>query len=131
MLLVAFLATACSSSQRIVQEQHWHHDTLIVQHHDTLREWHTRHDSVYVHDSTYLQGQQLVKERLLERWHYLHDTVHTGRVDTLFRAIHNKQQVRTKVHQPWTAHFMHATTLLSLLCCLCCGAILYHRIFRR
>ena len=97
------------------------HDTLRLNHHDTLRQWSIRHDSVFLHDSIYWQGNQMVKERLREHWHLQHDTLHSTRVDTLYRS--RVQQTEHTTTQNKTGNSW-ANALRFLLLGVIFGAIL-------
>lgn len=49
----------------------------------------TAHYSVFLHDSVYIEGATLVKERTRDRWHVRRDTVWRSRVDTVRAASHH------------------------------------------
>ena len=63
LLFILACLNSCTTT-REVRHQMTVHDTLRLNHHDTLRQWSIRHDSVFLHDSIYWQGNQMVKERL-------------------------------------------------------------------
>ena len=77
---------SCTTTREI------HHQITL---HDTVRQWRIQHDSVFLHDSVYWQGNQMVKERTREHWHFVHDTLHWVHLDTLFHARDRQEQQRT------------------------------------
>lgn len=121
LLFVLACLNSCTTT-REVRHQMTVHDTLRLNHHDTLRQWSIRHDSVFLHDSIYWQGNQMVKERLREHWHLQHDTLHSTRVDTLYRSRVQQQTDHTtpqnKTGNSW------ANALRFLLLGVILGAIL-------
>ena len=74
-LLVLSLCFSSCTTTRTVERRVIVHDTLKVNRTDTLRFTALVRDSVYLHDSIYLEGVTTVKERIKERWHIRTDTV--------------------------------------------------------
>ena len=74
-LLVLSLCFSSCTTTRTVERRVIVHDTLKVNRTDTLRFTALVQDSVYLHDSVYLEGATTVKERIKERWHIRTDTV--------------------------------------------------------
>ena len=116
-LLYLLFILACLNSCTTTREIR--HQVTV---HDTLRQWSIRHDSVFLHDSIYWQGNQMVKERLREHWHLQHDTLHSTRIDTLYRSKVQQQTEHTttqnKTGNSW------ANALRFLLLGVIWGAIL-------
>ena len=70
------------------------HDTLKVNRTDTLRFTALVRDSVYLHDSIYLEGATTVKERIKERWHIRTDTVWRTKTEALHAAHRETAQLK-------------------------------------
>ena len=66
-LIVLLIMGSCTTTREI-HHQITLHDTVRLSQHDTVRQWHIQHDSIFLHDSIYWQGNQLVKERTHEHW---------------------------------------------------------------
>lgn len=94
-VLNIWLIMGSCTTTREIHHQITLHDTVRLSQHDTVRQWHIQHDSIFLHDSVYWQGNQLVKERTHEHWHFVHDTLHRVHLDTLFRARDRQEQQRT------------------------------------
>ena len=90
-----WLIMGSCTTTREIRHQITLHDTLRLSQHDTVRQWHIQHDSIILHDSVYWQGNQMVKERTHEHWHFVHDTLHRVHLDPLFRARDRQDQHRT------------------------------------
>ena len=98
-------------------EQLEHHDQRIIQR-DTLHLLRTLHDSIYVRDSIYLQGQTLVKERWRTQWRTRIDTVYKVRRDTIMQHHERVQRDQeTKHTTSWFDRFAQLA-LLGLLVAL-------------
>lgn len=124
-LLYLLFILACLNScttTREIRHQVMVHDTLRLNHRDTLRQWSIQHDSVYLRDSIYWQGNQMVKERLREHWHLQHDTLHSTRVDTLYRSKVQQQTEHTTTQNKTGNRWANALRFLLLGVIL--GAIL-------
>lgn len=126
LLFILACLNSCTTTREI-RHQMTVHDTLRLNHHDSLRQWSLRqwsirHDSVFLHASIYWQGNQMVKERLREHWHLQHDTLHSTRIDTLYRSRMQQQAEHTtpqnKTGNSW------ANALRFLLLGVIMGAIL-------
>ncbi len=120
-LLCLLFVLACLNScttTREVRHQMTVHDTLRLNHHDTLHQWSIRHDSVFLHDSIYWQGNQMVSEH----WHLQHDTLHSTRVDTLYRSKVQQQTEHTTTQNKTGNNWANALRFLLLGVIL--GAIL-------
>lgn len=115
MFLSLLCLAACSTTTRTVRsEQLEHHDQRIIQR-DTLRLLRTLHDSIYVRDSIYLQGQTLVKERWRTQWRTRIDTIYKLRHDTIVQRHERVQRDQeTKHTTSWFDRFA-PLALLSLL----------------
>lgn len=85
-LLVLSLCFSSCTTTRTVERRVIVHDTLKVNRTDTLRFTALVQDSVYLHDSVYLEGATTVKERIKERWHIRTDTVWRTKTEALHAA---------------------------------------------
>lgn len=85
-LLVLSLCFSSCTTTRTVERRVIVHDTLKVNRTDTLRFTALVQDSVYLHDSVYLEGTTTVKERIKERWHIRTDTVWRTKTEALHAA---------------------------------------------
>ncbi len=92
---MGFLCLMSCTTTREIHHQITLHDTVRLSQHDTVRQWRIQHDSIFLHDSVYWQGNQMVKERTREHWHFVHDTLHRVHLDTLFHARDRQEQQRT------------------------------------
>lgn len=88
-LLVLSLCFSSCTTTRTVERRVIVHDTLKVNRTDTLRFTALVQDSVYLHDSVYLEGTTTVKERIKERWHIRTDTVWRTKTEAL-HAVHRE-----------------------------------------
>ena len=93
--LIIWLIMGSCTTTREIHHQIMLHDTVRLSQHDTVRQWHIQHDSIFLHDSVYWQGNQMVKERKHEHWHFVYDTLHRVHLDTLFHARERQEQQRT------------------------------------
>ena len=66
---------ASCTTTRTVEHRITVHDTVKWRQTDTLFLLKNTRDSVFLHDSVYLEGTTTVKERIKERWHIRTDTV--------------------------------------------------------
>ena len=85
-LLVLSLCFSSCTTTRTMERRVIVHDTLKVNRTDTLRFTALVQDSVYLHDSVYLEGATTVKERIKERWHIRTDTVWRTKTEALHAA---------------------------------------------
>lgn len=92
---MGYLCLMSCTTTREIHHQITLHDTVRLSQHDTVRQWRIQHDSIFLHDSVYWQGNQMVKERTREHWHFVHDTLHRVHLDTLFHARDRQEQQRT------------------------------------
>lgn len=92
---MGYLCLLSCTTTREIHHQITLHDTVRLSQRDTVRQWRIQHDSIFLHDSVYWQGNQMVKERTREHWHFVHDTLHRAHRDTLFRARERQEQQRT------------------------------------
>ena len=54
-LIVLLIMGSCTTTREI-HHQITLHDTLRLSQHDTVRQWHIQHDSIFLHDSVYWQA---------------------------------------------------------------------------
>lgn len=66
---------ASCTTTRTVEHRITVRDTVKSRQTDTLLLLKNTRDSVFLHDSVYLEGATIVKERFRERWHVRTDTV--------------------------------------------------------
>ena len=92
---MGYLCLMSCTTTREIHHQITLHDTVRLSQRDTVRQWRIQHDSIFLHDSVYWQGNQMIKERTREHWHFVHDTLHRVHLDTLFHARDRQEQQRT------------------------------------
>ena len=98
-LLVLSLCFSSCTTTRTVERRVLVHDTLKVNRTDTLRFTALVQDSVYLHDSVYLEGATTVKERIKERWHIRTDTVWRTKTEAL-HAVHRETAQQKESPEP-------------------------------
>ena len=98
-LLVLSLCFSSCTTTRTVERRVIVHDTLKVNRTDTLRFTALVQDSVYLHDSVYLEGATTVKERIKERWHIRTDTVWRTKTEAL-HAVHRETAQQKESPEP-------------------------------
>lgn len=119
---MSHLCLMSCTTTREIHHQITLHDTVRLSQHDTVRQWHIQHDSIFLHDSVYWQGNQMVKERTREHWHFVHDTLHRVHRDTLFHARDRQEQQRTATST--TPRDSLTSALLFLLIGVAVGGVL-------
>lgn len=77
---------ASCTTTRTVEHRITVHDTVKWRQTDTLFLLKNTRDSVFLHDSVYLEGATTVKERIKERWHIRTDTVWRTKTEALHAA---------------------------------------------
>ena len=77
---------ASCTTTRTVEHRITVHDTVKWRRTDTLFLLKNTRDSVFLHDSVYLEGATTVKERIKERWHIRTDTVWRTKTEALHAA---------------------------------------------
>lgn len=128
--LIVGLVASCST-QKTVTQTITVHDTLKLVRIDTLRQWKTIQDSIYLRDSIYMQGETLIKERTKDRWHIRTDTVWRMRIDTVRIAVHSsdiRRQKERKTGSWWSFVLGEFITVTALSVAV---FLILHRIFRR
>lgn len=98
-LLVLSLCFSSCTTTRTVERRVIVHDTLKVNRTDTLRFTALVQDSVYLHDSVYLEGATTVKERIKERWHIRTDTIWRTKTEAL-HAVHRETAQQKESPEP-------------------------------
>lgn len=100
-LLVLSLCFSSCTTTRTVERRVIVHDTLKVNRTDTLRFTALVRDSVYLHDSIYLEGATTVKERIKERWHIRTDTVWRTKTEALHAVHRETAQQKERREAAW------------------------------
>ena len=94
-------------------------DTVKSRQTDTLLLLKNTRDSVFLHDSVYLEGATIVKERFRERWHVRTDTVWKTRGVLIETARHEttdkKEKEKEKEGTNWFSVFMVVVTGIGLV----------------
>ena len=98
-LLVLSLCFSSCTTTRTMERRVIVHDTLKVNRTDTLRFTALVQDSVYLHDSVYLEGATTVKERIKERWHIRTDTIWRTKTEAL-HAVHRETAQQKESPEP-------------------------------
>lgn len=113
-LLVLSLCFSSCTTTRTVERRVLVHDTLKVNRTDTLRFTALVQDSVYLHDSVYLEGATTVKERIKERWHIRTDTVWRTKTEAL-HAVHRETAQQKESPEPsWQPGIWWVLLLLAI-----------------
>ena len=113
-LLVLSLCFSSCTTTRTVERRVIVHDTLKVNRTDTLRFTELVQDSVYLHDSVYLEGATTVKERIKERWHIRTDTVWRTKTEAL-HAVHRETAQQKESPEPsWQPGIWWVLLLLAI-----------------
>lgn len=113
-LLVLSLCFSSCTTTRTVERRVIVHDTLKVNRTDTLRFTALVQDSVYLHDSVYLEGATTVKERIKERWHIRTDTVWRTKTEAL-HAVHRETAQQKESPEPsWQPGFWWVLMFLAI-----------------
>ena len=113
-LLVLSLCFSSCTTTRTVERRVIVHDTLKVNRTDTLRFTALVQDSVYLHDSIYLEGATTVKERIKERWHIRTDTVWRTKTEAL-HAVHRETAQQKESPEPsWQPGIWWVLLLLAI-----------------
>lgn len=113
-LLVLSLCFSSCTTTRTVERRVIVHDTLKVNRTDTLRFTALVQDSVYFHDSVYLEGATTVKERIKERWHIRTDTVWRTKTEAL-HAVHRETAQQKESPEPsWQPGIWWVLLLLAI-----------------
>lgn len=113
-LLVLSLCFSSCTTTRTVERRVIVHDTLKVNRTDTLRFTALVQDSVYLHDSVYLEGATTVKERIKERWHIRTDTVWRTKTESL-HAVHRETAQQKESPEPsWQPGIWWVLLLLAI-----------------
>lgn len=113
-LLVLSLCFSSCTTTRTVERRVIVHDTLKVNRIDTLRFTALVQDSVYLHDSVYLEGATTVKERIKERWHIRTDTVWRTKTEAL-HAVHRETAQQKESPEPsWQPGIWWVLLLLAI-----------------
>lgn len=106
---------ASCTTTRTVEHRITMHDTVKWRQTDTLLLLKNTRDSVFLHDSVYLEGATIVKERLRERWHVRTDTVWKTRVETKQTARHETTHEKEKKGTNWFSVFVVVVAGLGLV----------------
>lgn len=114
-LLVLSLCFSSCTTTRTVERRVIVHDTLKVNRTDTLRFTALVRDSVYLHDSIYLEGATTVKERIKERWHIRTDTVWRTKTEALLHASHWETALLKEKREPsWDTDIRWVLVLVAV-----------------
>ena len=113
-LLVLSLCFSSCTTTRTVERRVLVHDTLKVNRTDTLRFTALVQDSVYLHDSVYLEGATTVKERIKERWHIRTDTVWRTKTEALHAAHRETAQQKESPEPSWQPGIWWVLLLLAI-----------------
>lgn len=106
---------ASCTTTRTVEHRITVHDTVKWRQTDTLLLMKNTRDSVFLHDSVYLEGATIVKERLRERWHVRTDTVWRTRGETKQTAHHEMTHKKEKKGTNWFSVFVVVVAGVGLL----------------
>ena len=90
---------ASCTTTRTVEHRITVHDTVKWRQTDTLFLLKNTRDSVFLHDSVYLEGTTTVKERIKERWHIRTDTVWRTKTEAL-HAVHRETAQQKESPEP-------------------------------
>ncbi len=113
-LLVLSLCFSSCTTTRTVERRVIVHDTLKVNRTDTLRFTALVQDSVYLHDSVYLEGATTVKERIKERWHIRTDTVWRTKTEALHAVHRETAQQKESPESSWQPGIWWVLLLLAI-----------------
>lgn len=113
-LLVLSLCFSSCTTTRTVERRVIVHDTLKVNRTDTLRFTALARDSVYLHDSVYLEGATTVKERIKERWHIRTDTVWRTKTEALHVVHRETAQQKESPEPSWQPGIWWVLLLLAI-----------------
>lgn len=113
-LLVLSLCFSSCTTTRTVERRVIVHDTLKVNRTDTLRFTALVQDSVYLHDSVYLEGATTVKERIKERWHIRTDTVWRTKTEALHAVHRETAQQKESPERSWQPGIWWVLLLLAI-----------------
>ena len=105
--------SSCTTT-RTVERRVIVHDTLKVNRTDTLRFTALVQDSVYLHDSVYLEGATTVKERIKERWHIRTDTVWRTKTEALHAVHRETAQQKESPESSWQPGIWWVLLLLAI-----------------
>ncbi|MBF1075542.1 MAG: hypothetical protein HXL29_01810 [Prevotellaceae bacterium] len=86
---------ASCTTTRTVEHRITVRDTVKSRQTDTLLLLKNTRDSVFLHDSVYLEGATIVKERFRERWHVRTDTV-WKKMGALIETAHHETTHKKK-----------------------------------
>ena len=108
---------ASCTTTRTVEHRITVRDTVKSRQTDTLLLLKNTRDSVFLHDSVYLEGATIVKERLRERWHVRTDTVWKTRGALIETARHETTDKKEKEEEGtnWFSVFMVVATGIGLV----------------
>lgn len=108
---------ASCTTTRTVEHRITVRDTVKSRQTDTLLLLKNTRDSVFLHDSVYLEGATIVKERLRERWHVRTDTVWKTRGALIETARHETTDKKEKEEEGtnWFSVFMVVVTGIGLV----------------
>ena len=108
---------ASCTTTRTVEHRITVRDTVKSRQTDTLLLLKNTRDSVFLHDSVYLEGATIVKERFRERWHVRTDTVWKTRGVLIETARHTdkKEKEKEKEGTNWFSVFMVVVTGIGLV----------------
>ena len=92
---------ASCTTTRTVEHRITVHDTVKWRQTDTLFLLKNTRDSVFLHDSVYLEGATTVKERIKERWHIRTDTVWRTKTEALHAAHRETAEQKERREPSW------------------------------
>jgi lipoprotein len=108
---------ASCTTTRTVEHRITVRDTVKSRQTDTLLLLKNTRDSVFLHDSVYLEGATIVKERFRERWHVRTDTV-WKKMGALIETAHHEttdKKEKEKEGTNWFSVFMVVVTGIGLV----------------
>lgn len=138
LLAIIILSALCGcGAKKVVSEQIYVHDTLVVTHTDTLsiERWSWRHDTIRVESEkvvTLLQPQDKTLPRETIRvetnnWHFEREVVKdsaskvVARLDSVLKVLdqrHDKKEVKKANHYGWQGFIIFLVAVTG--CCIYC-----------
>lgn len=105
---------ASCTTTRTVEHRITVHDTVKWRQTDTLFLLKNTRDSVFLHDSVYLEGATTVKERIKERWHIRTDTVWRTKTEALHAVHRETAQQKESPESSWQPGIWWVLLLLAI-----------------
>ena len=137
LIAIIILSALCGcGAKKVVSEQIYVHDTLIVTHTDTLsvERWSWRHDTIRVESEkvvTLLQADKTLPAETVRietnNWHFEREVVRDSaskviaRVDSVLKVLdqmHNKKEIKKANHYGWQGFIIFLVAVTG--CCIYC-----------